>query len=307
MSGIIVLEQMVIIFALMLTGATLYRKKIISEASSNDMSALVVNVCNPALLVCSVFGDLSAVPKRSVLLLVGIGILCFFALILLGYLLVILLRVPPKLKSTYHLMTVFGNLGFIGIPVASAVLGPASLIYVAVFNFLFLVFIYSYGVFLLKKEESGKRETFGVKSLLNPGTVACLITIIIYWFDVPVPQTVQSYFQYIGNACTCLSMFVIGISLTKMKWKETVKNGRLFLFTAIRFIVIPILAALIIKPFISDAMIRGVIVLMMAVPAGNMPAMLAEQYGIDSKPLVQGIILTTILSVFTITLSLLFI
>ena len=57
MSITVVLEQMVIILILILTGILLYRKKMLSESTSGQISGLIVNVTNPALLICSAFDD----------------------------------------------------------------------------------------------------------------------------------------------------------------------------------------------------------------------------------------------------------
>ena len=81
------------------------------------------------------------------------------------------------------------------------------------------------------------------------------------------------------------------------------KNRRLLVFVFIRFIAFPILLALAFRPVLSDLLMREVVILMAALPVGNFPAMLCEQYGRDPKPIAEGIVVTTILSVFTITLA----
>lgn len=45
---------------------------------------------------------------------------------------------------------------------------------------------------------------------------------------------------------------------------------------------------------------------MVAVPAANMPLMLAKQMDMETESISQGIILTTILSLFTVPLACLF-
>ena len=59
MSGLVVLKQMIMIFILILTGFILYKKKMISDSASKDLSALVVNVCSPGLVIVSMFNDLN--------------------------------------------------------------------------------------------------------------------------------------------------------------------------------------------------------------------------------------------------------
>ena len=48
-----VIEQMIIIFILILIGAYLNRKNIITEETSKNLSKLIINVTNPALMLYS--------------------------------------------------------------------------------------------------------------------------------------------------------------------------------------------------------------------------------------------------------------
>lgn len=301
MSSLVVLEQMVMIFILILTGFVLYKKKMISDSASKDLSALVVNVCSPGLVIVSMFNDLSQIPRENVIFVGIIGVVFYLFLIFFGYFFVWVLKVPEHLRNAYVLMTVFGNTGFIGIPVALAIIGPESMVYVIVFNFLFNLTIFTFGIMLLKKDNQGKKQSW--KDYLSPGLIACIIAFAIYWFQLKLPEEIETLAGYYGNACTLLSMIVIGISLAGMKVKDMLKNRRLLVFVFIRFIAFPILLALALRPVLSDLLMREVVILMAALPVGNFPAMLCEQYGRDPKPIAEGIVVTTILSVFTITLA----
>lgn len=305
MSGLVVLEQMVMIFILILTGFVLYKKKMISDSASKDLSALVVNVCSPGLIIVSMFNDLSQIPRENVVFVGVIAVIFYIFLILFGYFLVWVLKVPDSLRNAYVLMTVFGNTGFIGIPVALAIIGPESMVYVIVFNFLFNLTIFTFGIMLLKKDTEGKKRTW--KDYLSPGLIVCIAAFLIYWFQLGLPEEIETLAGYYGNACTLLSMIVIGISLAGMKVRDMMQNKRLLAFVIIRFIAFPVILALALRPVLPDLLIRATVVLMAALPVGNFPAMLCEQYGRDPKPIAEGIVVTTILSVFTITLTFMFV
>ena len=305
MRGLVVLEQMVMIFILILTGFVLYKKKMISDSASKDLSALVVNVCSPGLIIVSMFNDLSQIPRENVVFVGVIAVIFYIFLILFGYFLVWVLKVPDSLRNAYVLMTVFGNTGFIGIPVALAIIGSESMVYVIVFNFLFNLTIFTFGIMLLKKDTEGKKRTW--KDYLSPGLIACIAAFLIYWFQLGLPEEIETLAGYYGNACTLLSMIVIGISLAGMKVRDMMQNKRLLAFVIIRLIAFPVILALALRPVLPDLLIRATVVLMAALPVGNFPAMLCEQYGRDPKPIAEGIVVTTILSVFTITLTFMFV
>lgn len=308
MSAKIVFSQMLIIFSLMLVGLFLCKKKIIAKESSKDISSIVVNICSPMQLIMSVLNTTKVTADRTSLLHFFLfSLIAYVVMILFGHIINIVLRVPKKQRGDYLLMTIFGNCGFIGIPVAQALLGSKSLIYVAVFNLCYNLFMYTYGLFIITSDIQGTNIKEQLKQFVNPGTVAAIITIIIFWFEIKVPEQIQILCTYAGQPATFLALVVIGISLAEMNFHDLFGDIRFFIFMIIRFIVFPVTFVIILKLFITDPLICGTMALMIAVPVGNMPAMMRSQYGQDDQLLAKGAVVTTIFSVITITITCMFV
>lgn len=156
MSISVVLQQMVIIFILIGIGMVLFRRRLLSEEGSKQISGLIINVTNPALLICSALDDGPKASLRELGIALAAYAAVFAILIAVGFLLPYLLRVPKNLHYVYQMLTVFGNVGFIGIPLASAVLGSESLIFVSIFNLLFNLLIYTLGISLRKGQSANR-------------------------------------------------------------------------------------------------------------------------------------------------------
>lgn len=302
----IVVTQMLIIFVLMAAGFLFMRKGIVDSGGVKQMSALVSNICNPALLLTSSFSEENTATNGQVLQVALIAFLAFAILMGIGRFMGPLLRAPNDQWNYYCLMTMFGNTGFIGIPLATAILGAGCLIYIAVFNFMFYVYIYTYGIYLLAKQ-GGLKGKINPKVFFNPGTVCAVLTVLIFFCHLPVPTIAAESLTYMGNATVFLAIFIIGTSLAQVSFREILREYRLYLFIALRFVGIPILTALIVKYITADPVILGTIVIMMAVPAGNMPLMLAKERDLDAELLSKGIILSTVLSLVTIPIVTLFV
>lgn len=317
MSIMVVIQQMIIIFILIGIGMILFRRKLLSEEGSKQLSGLIINVTNPALLICSALDD---GPKASLREL-GIALAAYAAiyalLIIFAFLLPILLRVPKDLHYAYQMLTVFGNVGFIGIPLASAVLGSESLIFVSIFNLLFNILIYTLGISLLqraaeKQAAQGKavpENNFAsgrLQKLVNAGTISAVVTIIFYLGNFHVPVVISSALSYTGRATTLLSMLVLGVSVAQMTPKEIFSHPKLYLFTLLRQILVPIGCVLLMRNLIDNRLILNTMLLMAAVPAANMPLMLAKQMDMETDSISQGIILTTVLSLVTVPAACLF-
>lgn len=333
MNIVIVLQQMTIIFILIGIGALLYKKEMLSETTSRQISGIIVNVTNPALLICSAFQEGPKASLQTLGAALIIYLLVYGILIAAGCLIPRILRVPSMYHYSYQMLTIFGNVGFIGIPLASAVLGNQSLIFVSIYNLIFNVLIYTFGISLLQKAEARQLAALAgtpspacaesacnkerdkhdksvtssrLKKLLNAGTISAAATIIFYLGNFHVPVIVSSTLTYMGQATTLLSMLVLGASVAQMAWKDIFSHPKLYGFTLLRQILLPIGCILLLKPFVKDSLIMNTLALMLAVPAGNMPLMLSKQLHVDTDTISKGIILTTILSLVTIPVVSLF-
>lgn len=337
MSITVVLQQMVMIFILIAIGLLLYKKEMLSDITAKQISGIIVNVTNPALLICSAFQDGPKVSLPELGIALGIYLIVYGILIAAGCLIPRILRVPDMYHYSYQMLTIFGNVGFIGIPLASAVLGPESLIFVSIYNLIFNILIYTFGISLLQRAEARQLAAAAEKAparehdsdavcaapceavppaktgteaapvttplwkkLINAGTISAAATIIFYLGNFRVPVIVSSTLTYMGQATTLLSMLVLGASVAQMAPKDIFSHPKLYGFTLLRQILVPIGCILLLRPFIHNPLILNTMALMLAVPAANMPLMLSKQLQVETDTISQGIILTTILSLGTI-------
>lgn len=347
MSITVVLQQMVIIFILIGIGMILYRRRLITEEGSKQISGLIINVTNPALLICSALDDGPKASLRDLGIAFAAYAVIFALLIAMGFLIPHLLRIPKSTRYAYQMLTVFGNVGFIGIPLASAVLGSESLIFVSIFNLLFNLLIYTFGISLLQRaaarqtednapfdidsakenvtlsaeqteaatnipDAAGQRKratsiaSGRLQKLINAGTISAAVTILFYLGNFPVPEIISSALSYTGRATTLLSMLVLGVSVAQMAPKDIFSHPKLYAFTLLRQVLVPIGCVLLMRCLLDNKLILNTMLLMVAVPAANMPLMLAKQMDMETEAISQGIILTTVLSLVTVPLACLF-
>lgn len=317
MSILVVLQQMIIIFILIGIGMVLYRRKMLSEETSKQISGIIINVTNPALLICSAFEEGPKVSLRELGIAATAYAVVFAILIAVGFLIPYLLGEPKKLHYAYQMLTVFGNVGFIGIPLASAVLSSKSLIFVSIFNLLFNLLIYTFGMSMLQKAALRQARENGsvlentlasgrLQKFVNAGTISAAVTILFYLGDFRVPVILSSTLSYAGRATTLLSMLVLGVSVAQMAPRDIFSHPKLYAFTLLRQILVPIGCVLLMRKWIDNTLIINTMLLMVAVPAANMPLMIAKQMDMDTESISQGIILTTILSLVTVPVACLF-
>lgn len=291
---------MAILFILMMIGYLCQRLGYINDEVSRRLSSIVINIANPAVLIsgCITEKRLAINVLANVFIVV---ILVFAVLIIAAQFLPIILGVPKTDIGIYRAMTVFSNMGFMGIPMVNALYGSDAIIYIVIFTIPFNVLIYTYGVIVITRENH-----FSLKKacsyIVNVGVCASVLALVIYLTGYTPPLIIRSSLNYIGNLVSPLSMMIVGASFAGMHVRKMMVNYKLLIFAFIKMLVIPIISIFILKQFVADTQFLGVCMVVLATPIGTMTAMLAQQNDVDSSIATEGIALTTLMSVLTIPL-----
>lgn len=148
----VMLQQMIVMFLMMAVGYLCYRKQILTEEVSKKVSAIVVNVANPCMILSSALTDQQMQGKELVQTL-AIVVMMYAFLLVMAQLLPRILCIQKESRGAYAAMTVFANIGFMGFPVLAAMYGNGALLYGAVFQIPFNILIYTYGVAVLTRKQ----------------------------------------------------------------------------------------------------------------------------------------------------------
>lgn len=297
----LLLQQMLVLFIMMILGYVCFKKGFVDQAASKTLSFIVVNIANPAMILSGSVNGSGNIQGKELLQTVVIAIVMYVVLMVLGILVPMLLKVPKNNVGVYRVMTIFSNIGFMGFPVLQAMYGSESLLYASIFLFPYNILIYTYGISAMTNEKQIDRAD-SLKKVFNIGVIACVIAIALYFVPVEMPEFVKVTLKNLSNLTAPLSMIVIGISLAQIDLLDLITDARLCIFSAIKLLLIPYAGMRFISCFVHNEIILGVCLIMLATPVGSMTAMLAQQYDADSELASRGVALTTILSVVTIPL-----
>lgn len=303
MNAFIVIQQMLVLFALMVVGYVCYRSSWLDKNAYGRLSKIVVNVMNPMLIINGVLNKNTGDDYRKLLINLALAGIYFAALTALSFLVVKILKIGKPIESLYRLMLIFSNVGFIAIPVITSVYGDGAVLYIAFYILGYNLLLYTYGLHLVAVSvgESGKKEKEkAYKKIINSGVIACLAAILIFALGIRVPGPVETFVSYLGEPAVPLSMILIGASMAQQNLKQLFTDIKMYLFLLIRLLIIPVTAALLIRGFVLDAQIAGTFILMLAMPVGSIVVLLAADQGADETCCIKGSILSTLFSVITI-------
>ena len=297
MSTTIVLQQMGVIIILVAIGVFLYMKSIIDDHTSRKLSAVVMDVCNPAIILASMLsGNITASHKDIIVALI-LGAAFYGFLVLLGFIFPYIVRCDKDSRRFYNIMNVYTNVGFIGIPVARAILPDNAFLYVVVCNVMYSLLFYTHGIIIL----GNGKEKMNLLKVFSPGTIMAILSLIVFWFNLKLPVVFASCISYIGNANVFLSMTLLGVGIARSGLENGIKNIRIWIYIIVRMILVPVLIFFILRALDFPSVTILGLCLMAAMPIGNLPLIQSEKMGEDTELLSNAITITTLMSIITIT------
>lgn len=295
-----VLFVMLELFGIMLIGYILNKIKLIDNKKNKFISSFVINISMPALIVSSVCKNVSQKPKEVISFFI-IGVILYSLLSVLSYFIIRLLRIGKNQSGLYQFMIVFGNVTFIGFPVVSSLYGQEAIFVTSILNMPFYIFVFSLGIYLIC-QSSSRDVKVSLKNMISPGIVASVIALIIYFAQINVPNILAKGLGYLGKLTTPLSMIVLGVSLAQIPIKDIFTEKKIYIYSIVKLVILPVVAFLLISLYTNDRMLIGVTTITVGMPVASITVMLSNQYDADVKLASIGIVITTVFSVLTIPL-----
>lgn len=288
--------QMLALLIMIGAGYFITKKGMLDEHTNGQMSRLLVDVFNPLLIVSSAANSVGLISRDAMRTvgLIAVGMFAFF--ILVGMVLTPVFERDREQRRIFQMMFVFSNLGFIGIPVVSSLVGTEYVVYVTEFMLIYTILIYTYGVALL----NGRFSMSSLKETINPGTVLGTAAMVIIIWEIQIPDFLKTAAGYLGNVTSPMALIAIGFNLAHSDLKRTFGQARLYLFAVVKLLLLPLLMLPFLRLATNDLPLISVCMVMFGMPVGNIPVMLGMGKGMDVSTGSAAIILTTVLCVFTI-------
>lgn len=296
---------MIQLFLILIVGWVGQKCRVFPDGAQAVITKLVLYIATPCTILYSVLNNDNLPGVGTLVELLLISTACYVAVGLLSLLAVWLMRVPQGSRGTYVCMMMFSNCGFIGFPVVQAIFGSDAVFYNSVVSIPFYPFLYLFGVYMMVRDSAfqggeQKKLEFKWTTFVSPCLVASLLAVVFAIGGWKLPGVITDTIGSIGNITTPGALLVIGISIAKQPFRQVLGSPRIYLMTALRLVVQPVLVWFVLHFFLTDPVLLGVIVVVFAMPTATAVSMLAGEYGADEPSSVQGVFVTTLLSMVTI-------
>ncbi|HWQ71412.1 MAG TPA: AEC family transporter, partial [Desulfitobacteriaceae bacterium] len=241
-----IINQMGVLFLIIIIGYIAAKLKIIDDLACQRFSKFVINLTAPALIITSVSGDYVLGDIKDMLTTLFLSFGFYIIIPILAVPLVNILKVPREDKNLYRFMLIFNNIVFMGFPVVRSIYGEGAIFYASIFNFPNTLFLFSLGIYLVKTQKDSK-NLFEVKKLMNSGLFSIILAMFLFVFKIDLPGFLGSTLQMVGSITTPLSLIVIGASIAGMPLKEVFNEKTLYPVAIISLFGIPLFILLILR------------------------------------------------------------
>lgn len=206
-----------------------------------------------------------------------------------------------KQNDVFESLIIFGNQGFIGYAVIYTIMGDQGVMYLSLFNILYFVCIWTYGIYLFTKDS---QKVDWKMLLLNPGIISTCIGLVMLFSPYKWPSPFLQTFESVGKMTIPLSMILIGNLLASVSRNELYKIGKnifLWIASSFKLLLIPLLLFIFLL-FKAPYHLLTIAVLTAAMPSAPTISIYAQRFNGDAQFASIGVLLSTILCIFTLPL-----
>ena len=282
------------LFLLMAVGFVFGRLGLLSDNTLSQISRVLLNVVVPCVMVASFEVERAAEVDRQ-LLTAFAALAGTYALYMLGSCL--LFRGQPEVhRGILRFASIYGNVGFMGLPLIQSALGGSAAMAAAMSLVVFNVVTFTHGIILI-----GDRGGLSARKIvLNPGTLGFLAAIALYLTGWRLPGPVNSAVGYLGSLNTPLPMLIIGGQMAHTDLPAVFREKKLYAASAIKLAGLPILTALVLLPFRLDPVIFTALVILSGCPTAGVTSLFSQNMGKDAGLAARQITLSTLLCIITL-------
>lgn len=293
----ILLQQIGLFVIYILAGVILVRTKVLNKETLEAISKFVIKMALPVMIFINIIDGVNneILSGSWPIILIAAGF--YVVMFLVSLWMTKFFHLGENRAGIYQAMMLFGNIGFMAVPVISNVFPGNGILYVSVFMIFDQFMLWTLGVKLTTPMGSGR---FDPKKLINPATVAILIGMILMLTEVRIPSLLDTGLQKIGATASPLAMIYIGGIFAELPLKKYLKEISLYGIVLVRMLLAAILMFLVLGFFPVNEEIRLAMALITGMPTMTAVVMMANASGLDGDYALGGVFITTVCGIVTL-------
>lgn len=290
--------QVGILYIIVAVGFICDKAHIYTAKASKLTNDLLFYIVTPAIIIRSFTSiPYSAENLRDLLYAFAGGTALHLVAILLSF--PLFKKSKENTRCVYKYACVYGNVGYMALPLAEAVLGAQGVFFCSGVLIPFNIFAFSHGVRLMTKTGSQKSKLSPKLFLLNPGVISVLIGLPLFLMKTQIPYMLSKPIDYIASLNTPLAMLMFGTYLAQTNLKVMFRRKETYLVALIKLIVLPSVMFGFLKLCGISGMLLTALLISSSAPSANNTVMFAAKYNKDNAAASQTVAVVSFLSILT--------
>lgn len=300
----IVFSNVLIFLVYLILGYLLVKLKKAKIEHVKSFSGVLIYICQPCMIINSIIQieySINVIKDFSMFFIVTLILQLLLCLIIF-----LILRKKLSISKYRILMvaTISGNVGFMGLPIITALFPNNSI--VSCYSTMFLIsmnlIVFTIGIYMFTND----KKYMSIKNVLtNVTSLSVYAALIIYLMQIKIHPLISNSIEILGKMTTPLCMIILGMRLASMDIKETFTNKFAYIVSFCKLIVFPIFTYLVIIKLIPDEVFKTSVVVLSSAPSAAIVLSMAELYECEQKLCANILLISTILSVITMPLLML--
>ncbi len=296
----VIAHSMIQLFVIMGLGYIMFKAGMLDRELNRKLTRILLDVTMPAFILASVLQQTGERDFGVIGQALAVTAAFYVLVPLLAFLLVKIMRVPLEQQGLYMFMYTFSNVGFMGFPVIEALFGAEGILYAAIFNIGFNIAAFTLGVIQINYGRSGSAGGIDLKKLLSPGVLCSVLALVFYLLNVRLPGDIVLALDMVGAITSPLAMILVGGTLAGIRVKEVFTDLRVYPFTLVKLILLPLPVLFGMSLLIKDMLLMQVFTVLVLMPVANNSVLFSLLYDNDENLAARAVFITTLLSMVTV-------
>lgn len=297
-SFLIIFEQLVSFFLMMLVGYIAAKKRVTTREFLDRLASLIMKLLLPIMIFANMMNGTSRAQLAADLPALFMVACIYGGLIVIFAVLARVLRLPPDRADIFQAVFVFGNVGFIGLPLMLSVSPIHGGIYSALVSIIDQSLFWTYGLYLTTPR--GKSQ-FDWKNFINPAVCGIVLALVLILCNVQLPALIENGLLKIGSAATPMSLIYMGGLLCFCNWTPVLRQKEIYVGIAVKMLLFPMLFFTIASQFTTNTDMTHALTVIAGLPTMVAAAMFAQSTRKEGDYALGTVLATTVASLVTLS------
>ena len=301
----IVLQQIILFVIYTIIGIIAVKCRLLDEDGLKVLSRLILRITIPIMLFTNTINGATRAEFLSALPVMAVTVVMYFFLYVIAAVLAKLMHMEGNDGNVFRASTMFGNIGFVGIPIISALFPERGMLYIALFTVIDQMVLWTVGKLLTSPVDDQKALTPAqvAGKMVNPSTIAIVLAVIFVLTECKLPALLNKGLTNVGGLTGVLAMIYMGGLFCYTDILSYLRRAEIYVEVIVKMILFPIAFDLFLRLFpIITQEVRVTMCILTALPTMTTVALFAKDQGSSGEYSAGMLFVNTVISMVSLPL-----